>query len=346
MGIKNLNKYLQMNCKKSITCISLSELSGKKIVIDVSVLLYRYEGEDALIENTFLLLSILQKYNIIPIFVFDGKSPNEKKALVQKRREDRVNAEKEYNLLKAELNNAETLLDKQEIIVLMDQLKKKIIYITKEKINKVKDLLRLYGAFYIDAPKEADELCCLLVHTNQAWACLSEDMDMFVYGCSRVLRYLSLLNHTIVIYHFDEILKELELSSNEFKEICIISGTDYNTNLNININIFDIFSYFNKYKKHKKEIIKDKDEDKDEDKHDTTFSQWLKLIEFDKDKNKKIETNILIDESLIERIKNIFDLNLTKIILNQEFHNVSFSKTQIDYENIKILLEENGFVFI
>jgi 5'-3' exonuclease len=153
MGIKNLNKYLQMNCKKSITCISLSELSGKKIVIDVSVLLYRYEGEDALIENTFLLLSILQKYNIIPIFVFDGKSPNEKKALVQKRREDRVNAEKEYNLLKAELNNAETLLDKQEIIVLMDQLKKKIIYITKEKINKVKDLLRLYGAFYIDAPK-------------------------------------------------------------------------------------------------------------------------------------------------------------------------------------------------
>jgi hypothetical protein len=171
-------------------------------------------------------------------------------------------------------------------------------------------------------------------------------MDMFVYGCSRVLRYLSLLNHTIVIYHFDEILKELELSSNEFKEICIISGTDYNTNLNININIFDIFSYFNKYKKHKKEIIKDKDEDKDEDKHDTTFSQWLKLIEFDKDKNKKIETNILIDESLIERIKNIFDLNLTKIILNQEFHNVSFSKTQIDYENIKILLEENGFVFI
>jgi 5'-3' exonuclease len=344
MGIKNLNKYLQMNCKKSITCISLSELSGKKIVIDVSVLLYRYEGEDALIENTFLLLSILQKYNIIPIFVFDGKSPNEKKALVQKRREDRVNAEKEYNLLKAELNNAETLLDKQEIIVLMDQLKKKIIYITKEKINKVKDLLRLYGAFYIDAPKEADELCCLLVHTNQAWACLSEDMDMFVYGCSRVLRYLSLLNHTIVIYHFDEILKELELSSNEFKEICIISGTDYNTNLNININIFDIFSYFNKYKKHKKEIIKDKD--KDEDKDDTTFSQWLKLIEFDKDKNKKIETNILIDESLIERIKNMFDLNLTKIILNQEFHNVSFSKTQIDYENIKILLEENGFVFI
>lgn len=339
MGIKYLNKYLQLNCKKSISCISLSKLSGKKIVIDVSVLLYRYEGDDALIENTYLLLSILQKYNIIPIFVFDGKSPTEKKALLQKRREDRINAEKEYNLLKNELNNSESqclsLLDKQEIIVLMDQLKKKIIYITKEKINKVKDLLKFYGAFFIDAPNEADEMCCYLVNTNQVWACLSEDMDMFVYGCTRVLRYLSLLNHTIVIYHYDEILKELNLSCEEFKEICIISGTDYNTNLNINMNIYDIFNYFDKYKQSNNNKI-----------HELTFCNWLKFIEFDKEKK------IIIDENLINKIKNMFNLNLK--IINQDFENynninisqITFTKSQIDFVNMKTLLEENGFVFI
>ena len=343
MGIKYLNKYLQLNCKKSISCISLSELSGKKIVIDVSVLLYRYEGDDALIENTYLLLSILQKYNIIPIFVFDGKSPTEKKALVQKRREDRINAEKEYNLLKNELNNSQSqslsLLDKQEIIVLMDQLKKKIIYITKEKINKVKDLLKFYGAFFIDAPNEADELCCYLVNTNQVWACLSEDMDMFVYGCTRVLRYLSLLNHTIVIYHYDEILKELNLSCEEFKEICIISGTDYNTNLNTNLNIFDIFNYFDKYKQNNNSNNSNKIQEEI-----VTFCNWLKIIEFDKEKN------FIIDENMINKIKNIFNLNLK--IINQDFYNynnisqVSFTKNQIDFVNMKILLEENGVVFI
>ena len=38
MGIKNLNRFLLDNCnKKSITKIHLSKLSGKKLVIDVSI---------------------------------------------------------------------------------------------------------------------------------------------------------------------------------------------------------------------------------------------------------------------------------------------------------------------
>ena len=48
MGIKYLNKYLQTNCSNSITQISLCELKGKKIVIDTSIYLYRFLGENAL----------------------------------------------------------------------------------------------------------------------------------------------------------------------------------------------------------------------------------------------------------------------------------------------------------
>ena len=43
MGIKYLNSYLQRNCSDSIVCLHLSQLSGKKIVIDVSIYLYKYE---------------------------------------------------------------------------------------------------------------------------------------------------------------------------------------------------------------------------------------------------------------------------------------------------------------
>ena len=64
------------------------------------------------------------------------------------------------------------------------------------------------------------------------YACLSEDMDLFIYGCPRVLRYLSLLNEIVVIYYLDTILKDLDISFIEFKEICILSGTDYNYSTN------------------------------------------------------------------------------------------------------------------
>ena len=96
----------------------------------------------------------------------------------------------------------------------MDQLKKQFVYITHEKIEKVKELIRAYGATYYDAPGEADELCALLVIKKKAWACLSEDMDLFVYGCNRVLRYLSLNNQSFVLYHTKGILSSLNMTQN------------------------------------------------------------------------------------------------------------------------------------
>ena len=41
MGIKYLNYYLQKNCESAITQINLSELTGKTIVVDASIYLYR-----------------------------------------------------------------------------------------------------------------------------------------------------------------------------------------------------------------------------------------------------------------------------------------------------------------
>jgi len=53
-------------------------------------------------------------------------------------------------------------------------------------------------------------------------------MDMFVYGVPRIIRYFSLLNHTIVLYNTSSILQELGMTQKEFSEVCILSGTDYN----------------------------------------------------------------------------------------------------------------------
>jgi hypothetical protein len=81
MGIRNLNKFFREECKNSdaIKLINMKQLAGKKIVVDISIYLYKFTSECTLIDNMYSMLSIFRYYNIIPIFVFDGKAPAEKK---------------------------------------------------------------------------------------------------------------------------------------------------------------------------------------------------------------------------------------------------------------------------
>jgi len=257
MGIKHLNRFFKEEAASSLKLISLSELSGKKIAVDISIYMYKYASEGTLIENIYLLLSILRHYNIIPIFIFDGKPPAEKKELLQKRKENKKEAEEEYNRLKETLTINESIdqIEKQEILNSMDLLKRKFVNIGKKNIELVKNLIRSYGSTYYDAPGEADELCALLAIKGKVWATLSEDMDMFIYGCPRVIRYISLMNHTAVLYNLKGILDHLGITQQELRQICILSGTDYNMLNNDEAKnsptLYSTLKLFKKYFKHR-----------------------------------------------------------------------------------------------
>ena len=326
MGIKQLNRFLRDEAKESIKFISLSELSGKKVAVDISIYMYKYASEGTLLENMYLMLSTLRYYEIVPVFIFDGKPPPEKKNLLLKRKENKQEAEQEYNKLKKQLeNNSIDDIEKQEVITNMDILKKKFIYINKNDIDNVKQLIRAYGATYYDAPGEADELCALLVIKNKVWACLSEDMDMFVYGCTRVIRYLSLLNRTAVLYDTKEILNSLGITQKELREICVISGTDYNYNYNENNNdnddklsLYKTLSYFKKYHKEKSDLM---------------FYDWLK-------KN----TDYVKDYDKLLYIYSLFDLNNKQSKLTI-FENIKIMNGQIIKEDVRNIIKAEGFIF-
>jgi flap endonuclease-1 len=325
MGIRYLNKYLKQNAKNSINISHLSDLSGKKIAVDISIYMYKFASEDTLIENIYLMLTIFRYYNIIPIFIFDGKPPPEKKKLLQKRREEKKEAQEEYNILKKqiELNNIDEN-EKQEIIQNMDLLKKKFISINKYDIENVKQLIRAYGATYFDAHGEADELCALLTLKEKVWACLSEDMDMFLYGCPRVIRYLSLLNHTVVLYDLKGILTELDLNQKQLREICILSGTDYNITIENddnkkNVNLYSTLKYFNKYKK---------------ENQSESFYGWLLN-----------NTSYIENINLLKSINEIFDLSKSYNNL-QIFENIKIINGLIDKIKIKEILKKDGFYFM
>jgi len=286
MGIKLLNKFLKENCKStnSIYTMHMSKLQGKRIVVDVSIYLYKYESDNSLIESIYTMISIFRHYNITPIFIFDGVAPTEKKELIESRLQKKRIAENEYYKLK-EMSRGGSVnaTEKNEIEEQMNSLKKKFVYMNKIKINKIKYLLDCYGMTYFDAPGEADQLCAWLVINKLAWACLSDDTDMFVYGCNRVLRYFSLINHNAVLYDYENILKELKVQHDVFKEICVLSGTDYAEGIGAgSLNIIKIMQLYKNYSSYKV---------------DMSFCDWL-----------TINSNIQINHELLLKIKCIFDI--------------------------------------
>jgi flap endonuclease-1 len=326
MGIRHLNRFFRENASQAIKIISLAELSGKKIAVDISIYMHKYAAEDSLIENIYAMLSMFRHYNITPIFVFDGKPPTEKKELLLKRREDRKEALCEFDKLKCVLDNNENMEDceRQEIIGQMDTLKRNFVKINKNDIEIVKSLIRAYGGTYYDAPGEADEVCALLTTKGKVWATLSEDMDMFVYGCPHVIRYLSLLNHTAVLYDMKNILQNLGVSQKELREICILSGTDYNS-LNNDIknshNLNATLKLFKKYFKEKK------------NQENIEFYDWL--LE---------HTNYIEDYDLLMKICEMFDV-INNHISIQVFDSIRIANGPILKREIQEILKTDGFIF-
>jgi hypothetical protein len=108
--------------------------------------------------------------------------------------------------------------------------------------------MRKHNAHFIDAPGESDQLCVEYVKTHKAWGCLSDDMDMLTYGCGYVLRDLSLHNNTVKLYILKNILQELNMTIQNFRDILVLSGTDYNTH--DTHNLYDTLKWYNEYRRH------------------------------------------------------------------------------------------------
>lgn len=222
MGPRGLNKFFRSNNPDGIKEVGLASFSGKTIVIDASIYLYRFNTNNELIENLYIMINMLKKNDIIPLFIFDGKPPPEKYDSLNNRRKERDNAEKLYNILTINNNNSDVSNK------LLEKLRRKKTKINSQNRQEAKHLLEVCGISYIEAEGEADELCAHCVLKNIAYACLSDDMDLFIYGCPRILRYFSMMNQTVVYYDLDKILNALRITQKIFTTITILSGTDYN----------------------------------------------------------------------------------------------------------------------
>ncbi len=316
MGIRHLNRIIATKCNHdAVKKTHLSEFAGKKIAIDASIYLYRFIGENRLIEHFYLLISLFRHYDIIPLFVFDGSAPLEKQAIIQERRENKIRAEEKYKDIEKQLAFIEDRDEKHELETEMIKLKKEFIRVKDRDILKIKALLTYYGVSYVNAPGEADVLCAQLIHTNRIYACLSEDMDLFAYGCGRVLRNISLMKHTVLLYDLRTILHQLHMTMDEFRQVIVLSGTDYNkdnkTNLKQSMHLF--------YEYKHTEV--------------PTFYEWLRL-----------NTNYINDYDALKNAYEMFDV--AKNINGEFIATLAIENRSKNEKELVKLLEDDGFIFI
>lgn len=289
MGVRMLNRYLREYTQSAIKQMTLNDLKGKTIAVDVSILLYKFKGDDSLLENMYLMIKKFRECNITPVYVFDGTPPDEKNDVLNERDSSKKKAKSNCEAMQRELDENDNLNDNERDILIqrLKNEKKKCLRISNANVRDTKALMNVMGVPYLEAEGEADELCVWLVKKKFAWACLTEDMDMFVYGCPRVLRCFDLKKGTINLYDLSIILDNLNMTQSEFKEVCLLSGTDYNKS---NFNIFTTMGFFYKYLKRKRRII--------------GFYNWLIFT----------RTITIDDKESLNRSKEMFNINISNEI--------------------------------
>ena len=321
MGIKSLTYLIKTKTNDSIEHTNLKNLSGKRVAIDASLFIYQSlinirKGGDTLrnkkgqsishlsgiFNKTINLLSL----NITPIYIFDGKPPKEKQDIIDIRKKNAADC----------TDKLKTEKDPEQI----NLLKKKSVRITYEHIKEIKEMLNLIGVSYVHMQGEAEGLASELCRLNYVDYVMTEDMDSLVFGCPRLIRKSINKNNRskddISIFNLDTILTSLNITHEQFVELCILCGCDYCPSIP---RIGNITAY-KLIHKHKNidTIIKNSSEKYDfPENYMEKFEISKKLFNIFKDKIPVDSIDIhssTIDKKLLNTyLANIFDYNKNKI---------------------------------
>lgn len=236
MGITGLTKLLGDNAPASMRESEIKSYFGRKVAIDASMSIYQFligvrQGQDGSMltnedgETTSHLMGMFYRtirmveYGIKPCYVFDGKPPDMKSGELAKRKEGRDKAQKE-------LDKATEAGDEENVT----KFSKRLVKVTKEHNEECKELLKLMGIPYVDAPCEAEAQCAALTKAGKVFATGTEDMDSLTFGANVVLRHLTFSEARklpIKEYNLARIHTDLGLTHDEFIDLCILMGCDY-----------------------------------------------------------------------------------------------------------------------
>ncbi|KAI9908436.1 hypothetical protein PsorP6_003949 [Peronosclerospora sorghi] len=240
MGIKGLMKLLQEEAPSCIKEVEkMSALAGRTVAIDASMALYQFliairsadgggpsqaltnaDGEvTSHLQGLFSRTIRMMESGLKPLYVFDGKPPIMKNGELAKRSDRRAEAQK----------SLEEATEKG-ITEDIDRFNKRLVHATPQHNEDCKELLKLMGVPYITAPCEAEATCAELAKGGRVYAAGTEDMDALTFGVPVLYRRLTVSpakKIPILEIRLERALQELELTYEQFVDLCILCGCDY-----------------------------------------------------------------------------------------------------------------------
>ena len=247
MGISGLKKIIKQYSKGSLNEININTLINTKFAIDSSILLYKfryiYSNNDNFHIIGFLnIITHLINNNITPVFVFDGKPPDAKKETIDKRIELKNKTTERIKILKdligdfgeefiddSGMDSSESLESSESLknINELKKLEKNNLIVSRTHSNEVMDLLKRLEIPFFKAIGEAEEYCAFLQKNGIVDYVLSEDTDSLTFGATKVLFSIPKEKNNYLLCDSKILLKDLELTEDEFIDFCILSGCDY-----------------------------------------------------------------------------------------------------------------------
>lgn len=231
MGVKGSSNILPKPIK-----LKISTCEYRMVVIDAFPIIYRWvigslnsgkyiaNDKNEHVPEIFYLFKIAIRFladNIVPIFVFDGTSPDIKSSTDDRRR---INKKKADNMLNEKINpksddvemkcNDSDSMSSQQVIRYL----KRSYKINRKNMKIAKFLLKWMGVPVIDAPCEADAQCAAiaLAYPNQVIGVLTDDFDPLMFGSINILKIPRLISNDIDEYRLDGTLVNL---NNKFIQV-------------------------------------------------------------------------------------------------------------------------------
>lgn len=265
MGIHGLHPFLRKKCPDAYTKVHLSSLRYKKVAVDVSLFLYKYKAifGDEWLKAFLNLIMCLRRNGVHCVFIYDTGCCQEKLAERERRKEGKDKLEDKTEELKYALDEyartgevlpvitrimkrrkvddkVRRLLGEKPKADIVDvsylerylvKLLTQNVRITKRDIENSKEMFRLLSVPFHEAELEAETLCAILANRGIVYAALSEDTDLLAYGCTVFLHGLNTSQNTCMVLRHADVIEKLKLSREQFTDLCIMCGTDYNPNI-------------------------------------------------------------------------------------------------------------------
>lgn len=232
MGVKGLNSIIERT--SASTDVQLKEIKGS-IAIDTSIFIHQWvksmrsKGSDLQTTNgrmtshIFGFIRDTLKYlshDIIPIYVLEGKAPELKKHIVDERRDKRNEAIK-----KLDTNSWDSDEERNKLFI-------KSYSPSSTEMDDLIRVMNLMGIPVVQSLSEGELQCSALNISGKVQGVFTNDWDSLAFGTKTLYRKIHRNNSTKTsVYQkieLNKVLEDLDLTHEQFVDICILIGTDYN----------------------------------------------------------------------------------------------------------------------